>query len=1140
MPLICYSRSVIGKDNDFNTVKNGTNLLQWMKDSGHYNLMMESPLLVILNGEELLQSSYDVDLMDGDKVVIAQQSEGLDPFTIFLIVVFVAAAALYLTMPVPENPNVDTESGSPTYSVSARGNKARMEQPKPVIYGTMVTYPDLSSAPVSEFDAAGDQYVTQLFELTMGQATVHIDSARFEDTLISSFDDAEIELIEPGDKSKLFPSVILESSEVSSLELGDGGLGPYTANDISTEATRIAVDVVAPAGVYGTSDTGKLTNNTMRYSFEAREIDDAGAPLGAWFLLGTHEMTGSSRDPIRVTHQYAVDPSRYEVRANRLTDVSTSIRKIDDVNWDSLRAYIGDTGITNSTRIAVRVRASEQLGNKSLSLFNVRSSRKLPLWDPVSGWSGEQETNNPVWAFADACRADYGGKRADQFIDLEKLYEYSGIFDAEGVEFNGVFDSDTNLWDALTAILMPSMSVPVDDSGIYTFSRDEAKSVPAQMFTMRNIVKDSFRIDNTGVLSDTTDSIRAFFFDKDQGYRKTSFIESLPGGTVTSPKEVQLFGVTDKEEAHKLVLYMLAQNFYRRQDVKFSTGIEGRIPVYGDLISISHYMTSIESGSDAVSGDIVDFDGAQTLTLSENVTGLTNPHIFIRNDYGEPEGPFTFNIIDDDVISINDPLFSPALITFKKGYERPQFSAGSGTSFDALVKVTEINPQDDNTVEITGFIDAPEVYDIAQGIPVPPVDQLPEIPSLAPSVTRLVAAVTDDIDDPTVILTWSGANSDYYQIEYSEDQINYFPTGNGRVRVPNAEFKPGQAGTYYFRVAGVSILRGAWAYVTVVTSETSFPVPVDVTNLELSEAFTGPTLKVNWDSDTADNVIEFWASGVRRYFEKVNSNEYELAAALALSNGLGRSFEVRVYSISLEGQKSAGYASLLVTNPAPDALANLSVDSIIGSAVITFDYPTDTDIAGVSVWISDASGFSPSDSTLLIDRSRDPVISVQFSGDQYIRVAAVDVWGTDSLNYSGEFSISGGLITETDIQDDSISTPKLQANAVTADKILVNELSAVSADMGTLTAGTMKTTDGATSPRVEISSEGQYPIWAGNGTKNEANAVLYLDDQGDMLYRGTLNVKSADTGGRLEISGDVIKVYDDSNVLRVKLGNLLA
>lgn len=42
----------------------------------------------------------------------------------------------------------------------------------------------------------------------------------------------------------------------------------------------------------------------------------------------------------------------------------------------------------------------------------------------------------------------------------------------------------------------------------------------------------------------------------------------------------------------------------------------------------------------------------------------------------------------------------------------------------------------------------------------------------------------------------------------------------------------------------------------------------------------------------------------------------------------------------------------------------------------------------------------------------------------------------------------------------------------------------------------------------------------------------------DATFKGTLDVKSATSGGRLEINGTQILVYDDSGVLRVKLGQL--
>jgi len=42
---------------------------------------------------------------------------------------------------------------------------------------------------------------------------------------------------------------------------------------------------------------------------------------------------------------------------------------------------------------------------RSSRMINCVVTRRLPVWDPVSGWSAMQPTRSITWAFADACRA---------------------------------------------------------------------------------------------------------------------------------------------------------------------------------------------------------------------------------------------------------------------------------------------------------------------------------------------------------------------------------------------------------------------------------------------------------------------------------------------------------------------------------------------------------------------------------------------------------------------------------------------------------------------------------------------------------------------------------------------------------------
>lgn len=97
--------------------------------------------------------------------------------------------------------------------------------------------------------------------------------------------------------------------------------------------------------------------------------------------------------------------------------------------------------------------------------------------------------------------------------------------------------------------------------------------------------------------------------------------------------------------------------------------------------------------------------------------------------------------------------------------------------------------------------------------------------------------------------------------------------------------------------------------------------------------------------------------------------------------------------------------------------------------------------------------------------------------------------------------IQGGLIVNGTIRGTSIL-----ANTIGADRLNVNQLSAISADMGTLTSGLIRT---AASPawRVEIEDTASttWPIWYGSNAKSAGNGLFYVTDGGDVIVKGLLD-----------------------------------
>lgn len=101
--------------------------------------------------------------------------------------------------------------------------------------------------------------------------------------------------------------------------------------------------------------------------------------------------------------------------------------------------------------------------------------------------------------------------------------------------------------------------------------------------------------------------------------------------------------------------------------------------------------------------------------------------------------------------------------------------------------------------------------------------------------------------------------------------------------------------------------------------------------------------------------------------------------------------------------------------------------------------------------------------------------------------------------------IEDGSITTEKLAADSVTANKILAGTITAGKMTITSLSSITANLGSITGGSLN-----------------------------INNKFTVDSDGNMT------VKSGTTGARVEIKSNVIKVYDASNVLRVKIGDLNA
>ncbi len=696
------------------------------------------PTLCYINGKPTLRKHWNDKICDNSCVTfvtlpLGGGSSSSNPLNIVLMVALVvatvvtggmvgaaygavwgavAAGAVSLTgsilintfVPVPKatlNGMTSSDSASPTYSLQAQGNSARLGNPIPVIYGRHIIYPDFAAEPYYQY-IDNEQYLLQLH--CIGQGEHDIEQIRIEDTPISSFEEVEYEIVPPGGELTLFREDVVTSAEIAGQELLlDETTGPFIINPAETIIDQIEVDMAFQYGLYYANDDGSMSSKTAKWQIEAQLIDDDDVEQGDWFTLASESLTDNTYEAIYKTYNYDVPEGRYQLRATRLDEKDEDSRAGHEVRWASVKGFIiSEPDYSNVTLLAIKMRATDNLSQRSSLMINCIVTRKIPVWDGES-WSEPQATNSIAWALCDILKADYGGELEDKNIDLDGLLQLDAIWQDRGDTFNGVYDSKVTVYEALSRCAKVGRTVPFIQGGIVHFVRDEPRSIPVALFGPRNIVKNSLSIQYVMPSDDTADSVTVQYFS-DITWKTSEVTGSYENSTFERTATVELFGCTSKEQAYREAVYMALSNCYRRRIVTFSTELEGLIPSYGDLITITHDMAKWGQG-----GEVISIDG-RTLNLSEPVEFIEGETHFIalRGKNGALLGTYevTEGSLDTQVILTED--LEETLLT-GTDCERTHFAFGLADKWAVMARVTEIKPRS-SQVDITAVIEDERVH----------------------------------------------------------------------------------------------------------------------------------------------------------------------------------------------------------------------------------------------------------------------------------------------------------------------------------------------------------------------------------------------------------------------------------------------
>lgn len=776
------------------------------------------------------------------------------------VVAYAGMTLLVAGIPKPSNvSSASREMTSPTYSLSAQGNNARLLEAMPRVYGRMRTYPDLASRPYTEFQD-NLQYLYQLFCVSLGKAEVK--DIFLDDTNITQFEDAEVQIIYPGEAVTLFPDNVVTSDSVTGQEAVAGMvLGPFSVNAPGTVINKIGIDISLPSGAGTVDNDGNTQVFAVGFEAEFRKINDLGNPEDGWLPLTSQTIRVATKQPQFRTYYAEVPEGRYQVRFRKTTGDASDTRSYGALAWSGLRGFMPSTHVYGDiTMIAVRMRATATLNQTTARKFSVVSEGWVPVWDPVEGWSAPKFTANPAWVAADILRnQDYGRSLQTSRLNIEKLYALSQTWASRNDEFNGVFDNTLTLWEALSRTLRVGRATPIYYAGVIDFVRDEPQTIARAMFQPANIVEGSFKSVYNFFTNDSPDHVVMEYVDRETW--TTEEVECvLPGGTTDKPARVELFGCTSREQAWREGMSLAAGNRDRRRNIEFHTNTAGLIPSFNSLVKISH-----DSVAWGASGRVLSLNKTSgELVVSEriNFTGNLQHVISFRKRDGSQDGPHTIQRLPKEVVPgvgfIYRVVATPerlAEIYISEGVREDYtfFQAGPIEQEGLSALVVSVKPQADGRVAVQLVNYAESVYTAENGgaVPAPPpASQLPAQTS-RPIVDEVTVKYTTTIGEQVISAT-AAKGAIYYEFEALPAGGTWMQLGTRATPDMIVNLSPGE---WSVRVRGMGTGQGPWASWTGTIAATSIDLPRMDTFAAFGELFA-IRLEFSYAAETASIVRE--------------------------------------------------------------------------------------------------------------------------------------------------------------------------------------------------------------------------------------------------------------------------------------------
>lgn len=364
-------------------------------------------------------------------------------------------------------------------------------------------------------------------------------------------------------------------------------IGPFRASPIGAQCRYVELDFNAPSGLCRVDDDGDYAPLVVKFQVYYQRVGDE-----TWKTFDPIIMSGNNQDELGLTVKYDMrTKADWQFMVKRITPMHKDDTKyIDTVKWNGLKSRLEESPdkYNGMTTIFMRITGSEVLTEMNNNQISTLWTRKLPnLTD------GTLEATSEI---APALKYIMSTSKYPNIFDLDNLKEYNDYWSIRGLQFNGTFDEDNTLLDAVRSVMQVGFAEPVVNgdklqaSMQRKMSRDNFTTIlSAETITDFQFLKTPRRGDEPLEVCVKYTSPETYKSENVYIYYNTvgsAHYQVLPYPSSNNIENLDAFGVTSYDQAVALGQRRLRQLIYMRESYTVKTEMLGLTLNFNDFIGL--------------------------------------------------------------------------------------------------------------------------------------------------------------------------------------------------------------------------------------------------------------------------------------------------------------------------------------------------------------------------------------------------------------------------------------------------------------------------------------------------------------------------------------------------------------------------